>query len=61
MDKEAWHAVDHGVVKSRTRLNNWTEMTEVAKLGVNNSFLTQSFTLGKKKTKLNCDQIWTDK
>ena len=22
MDREAWHAADHGVVKSRTRLSN---------------------------------------
>ena len=26
MDREAWHAVIHGVTKSRTRLNNWTEL-----------------------------------
>ena len=28
MDREAWHAAIHGVAKSRTRLNNWTELTE---------------------------------
>ena len=26
MDKEAWHAVIHGVAKSWTRLSNWTEL-----------------------------------
>ena len=26
MDKEAWHAVIHGVSKSRTRLSDWTEL-----------------------------------
>ena len=26
MDREAWHAVVHGFVKSRTRLSNWTEL-----------------------------------
>ena len=26
MDKEAWRAAIHGVVKSRTRLSNWTEL-----------------------------------
>ena len=25
MDREAWHAVIHGVAKSQTRLSNWTE------------------------------------
>ena len=28
MDKEAWHALIHGVAKSQTRLSNWTELTE---------------------------------
>ena len=26
MDREAWHAVVHGVTKSRTRLNDLTEL-----------------------------------
>ena len=26
MDREAWHAVVHGVTKSRTLLSNWTEL-----------------------------------
>ena len=34
MNREAWHAVVHGVAKSRTRLKDWTEL--------NLSFLRQS-------------------
>ena len=26
MDREAWHAVIHGITKSQTRLSNWTEL-----------------------------------
>ena len=26
MDREAWRAAIHGVTKSQTRLNDWTEM-----------------------------------
>ena len=26
MDKEAWHAVVHGVTKSQTPLSDWTEL-----------------------------------
>ena len=26
MDREAWRAATHGVTKSRTRLNDWTEL-----------------------------------
>ena len=26
MDREAWHAVVHGVAKSQTQLNDWTEL-----------------------------------
>jgi len=29
MDREAWHAVVHGITKSRTRLSNWTELNWV--------------------------------
>ena len=28
MDREAWHAVIHGVAKSQTQLSNWTELKE---------------------------------
>jgi len=36
MGREAWHAVIHGVTKSRTRLSNWTELnwTEWAVLNI---------------------------
>ena len=27
MDREAWRAAVHGVAKSRTRLSDWTEVT----------------------------------
>ena len=30
MDREAWHAVVHGVVKSRTQLSDWTEMISLS-------------------------------
>ena len=26
MDRETWHAADHGVAKSQTRLSDWTEL-----------------------------------
>ena len=26
MDREAWHAVIHGIAKSRTQLSDWTEL-----------------------------------
>ena len=29
MDREAWRAAIHGVTNSRTRLSNWTELTDV--------------------------------
>ena len=28
MDREAWHAVIHGVEKSQTQLRDWTELKE---------------------------------
>ena len=34
MDREAWRAAIHGVAKSRTRLSNLTELTEL-KLVIN--------------------------
>ena len=29
MDREAWHAAIHGVAKSRKRLRDWTDWTEL--------------------------------
>ena len=29
MDKEAWHAANHGVAKSQTQLSDWTEVKEI--------------------------------
>ena len=35
MDREAWHAVVHGVTKSRTWLSDWTELNSTYGLGAN--------------------------
>ena len=32
MDREAWHATVHGILKSQTRLSNWTELKAVFKI-----------------------------
>ena len=34
MDRGAWWATAHGVAKSRTRLNNFTSLTTLNKMGV---------------------------
>ena len=33
MDREAWHAVIHGVEKSQTQLSDWTELNDKNKDG----------------------------
>ena len=33
MDRKAWRAAIHGIAKSRTRLNNWTELKVRKKMG----------------------------
>ena len=32
MDREAWHAVIHGVAKSQTRLSDWTELNYILEI-----------------------------
>ena len=39
MDREAWHAVSHGVAKSRTRLSDWTDWLTML-LGMQNGSAT---------------------
>ena len=34
MDREAWRAAVHGVAKSRTRLSDWTDGTEMLLMGL---------------------------
>ena len=36
MDREAWHAVIHGVAESQTQLNDWTELNWTEALSLNN-------------------------
>ena len=39
MDREAWSAAIHGVTKSRTRLSNWTELTDTWCIIIYQNFL----------------------
>ena len=46
MDREAWHAAIHGVSKSRTRLSDWTELTDIfSKSGAEFGPIEDSFLL----------------
>ena len=38
MDREAWHAVIHGVTKSQTRLSDWTESFSTLPWGIGEDF-----------------------
>ena len=40
MDREAWHAVVHGVMKSRTRLRDWTELNGVVRVKCGGGLVT---------------------
>ena len=44
MDREAWSAVIHGVTKSRTRLSDWTELTEVLLIFQSDNSITVFYT-----------------
>ena len=53
-NKEAWRATVHGVVKSQTRLGDWTAITTHAKTQLNpnvlGTFIHKNKKLGEKKT-----------
>ena len=53
MDREAWHAAVHGVAKSRTQLNDWTELNWMRPIyvikGLENSIKIQKFEKRKIK------------
>ena len=49
MDRKAWHAAVHGVAKSRTRLSDWTELTDWLAVS---SFLSAFVELKELKTLL---------
>ena len=55
MDREAWHAAVHGIVKNQTRLRDWTEIEEINKLdNFLSIIITNSCFIGTyKKQKLN--------
>ena len=55
MDREAWRAVIHGVAKSRTRLSDWTELTDFYDL-ILQMFLI--FMTQESKELLLCLQHW---
>ena len=53
MDREAWHAAVHGVAKSQTQLNDWTELNWMRPIyvikGLENSIKIQKFEKRKIK------------
>ena len=53
MDREAWHAVIHGVTKSRTRLSDWTELNWTGNQKNScYSFYCDAHSIGVVRTKL---------
>ena len=61
MDREAWHAVIHGVTKSWTWLNNWTELSwkDIISFTKNCSVKDKGFLSGSvvKKTRASAGDV----
>ena len=58
MDREPWHAVVHGVTKSRTRLSNWTELKNPQFLSEPGMEFRLIFFLGWKEPRSVLPPIW---
>ena len=43
MDREAWHTAIHGILRSLTRLSNWTELKPKLYLGISTMTLEHSW------------------
>ena len=57
MDREAWHAVVHGIAKSRTRLSNWTDWPTVE--GHSEDWSSWEWTAGPWEAKWNLQMSLT--
>ena len=44
MDREAWHAMIHGVTESRTRLSHWTELNWTEDITLQNTVIWYFYT-----------------
>ena len=62
MDREAWHAADHGVAKSRTWLSDWTEHIQSSLLLRSKILLLSTLYPGEKEaqSQLTCSQLSQD-
>ena len=58
MDREAWHAVVHGVAKSWPRLSNWTELIET-QLQVQKACSFLTLTLIGTQEHISPEVVWT--
>ena len=54
MDREVWHAAVHGVVKSWTRLSDWTELNWGRVSGFRNGYERESVIRSLSVTPRNC-------
>ena len=52
MDREAWHAVVHGIAKSWTQLSNWTELKAILILNCEYYFEANSSLLTNKSNEI---------
>ena len=59
MDREAWRAAVHGVAKSQTRLNDWTELNWSIYKHLTDCFLIHASKVMLKILQARLQQMWT--